>query len=132
MSSEGLRSRNQNSPAMPGRIGTERTRAKLLDAAGEVFSERGYYDATVREICARAGANVAAVNYHFRDKERLYTTCLARWAQTALEKYPPLLGLPADAPLEQRLEAFVHSFLLRLLDNSRFAWHGKLMSREMF
>jgi AcrR family transcriptional regulator len=72
------------------------------------------------------------VNYYFRDKEGLYTTCLAQWAKTALEKYPPLLGLPADAPAEQRLEAFVHSFLLRLLDNSRFAWHGKLMSREMF
>jgi AcrR family transcriptional regulator len=108
------------------------TRERLIDAAGEVFAEHGFKGARVRDICARAEANVAAVNYHFRDKEGLYTTCLARWAQTALEKYPPLLGLAADAPAEQRLEAFVHSFLLRLLDNSRFAWHGKLMSREMF
>src|SRR4051812_31223853 len=108
------------------------TRERLIDAAGEVFAEHGFRGARVRDICALAGANVAAVNYHFRDKERLYTTCLARWAQTALEKYPPLLGLSPDAPAEQRLEAFIHSFLLRLLDNSRFAWHGKLMSREMF
>src|SRR3954470_18763086 len=108
------------------------TRERLVDAAGEVFAEHGFKGSRVRDICARAGANVAAVNYHFRDKERLYTTCLARWAQTALEKYPPLLNLRPDAPAEQRLEAFVHSFLLRLLDNSHFAWHGKLMSREMF
>src|SRR5215218_1900770 len=108
------------------------TRERLLNAAGEVFAEHGFKNATVRDICARAGANIAAVNYYFRDKEGLYTTCLAQWAQTALQKYPPLLGLAPDAPAEERLSAFIWSFLLRLLDNSRYAWHSKLMSREMF
>src|SRR5215204_2726617 len=108
------------------------TRERLLNAAGEAFAENGFKNTTVRDICSRAGANIAAVNYYFRDKEGLYTTCLAQWAQTALEKYPPLLGLPHNAPPEDRLAAFVRSFLLRLLDNSRYAWHGKLMSREMF
>ena len=106
------------------------TRERLLDAAGEVFAEHGFKRATVRDICARAGANVAAVNYYFRDKEGLYTTCLEQWARSALEKYPLLLGLPPNASAEERLSAFIRSFLLRLLDNSRYAWHGKLMSRE--
>jgi TetR/AcrR family transcriptional regulator, regulator of cefoperazone and chloramphenicol sensitivity len=52
------------------------TRAKLLDAAGTVFAERGFHEATVREICARARANIAAVNYHFGDKLGLYTEVL--------------------------------------------------------
>jgi len=52
------------------------TRAKLLEAAGQVFAEHGYHSATVREICLRAGANVAAVNYHFGDKLALYTEVL--------------------------------------------------------
>jgi len=49
----------------------------------------------------------------------------------ALEKYPPLLGVAADAPPEKRLRAFVQSLLLRIFDKGPTAWHGKLMLREM-
>jgi AcrR family transcriptional regulator len=52
------------------------TRKKLLEAAEQVFAERGYYKATIREICRRAGANVASVNYTFGDKLGLYTETL--------------------------------------------------------
>lgn len=107
------------------------TRQRLLEAAGEVFAEQGFSKATVRDICTRAGANIAAVNYHFGDKEKLYCE-VVRYAQgCALEKYPPGLGLPPDAPAADRLRAFVLSFLLRLMDDGRPAWHGKIMSREM-
>jgi len=107
------------------------TRRLLLEAAGEVFAEFGFRDATVREICRRAGANIAAVNYHFGDKETLYAEVL-RYAHTrALAKYPPLLDLPAAAPPEAKLRAFVKSFLLRIFDKGPNSWHGKLMSREM-
>ncbi|MDH4012180.1 MAG: TetR family transcriptional regulator, partial [Desulfobacterales bacterium] len=44
------------------------TRNRLLNAACEVFAEKGYRNAKVAEICHRAGANVAAVNYYFGDK----------------------------------------------------------------
>ena len=52
------------------------TRTRLLKAAASVFAEHGYQDATIRQICARAGANVALVNYHFGDKLELYTEVL--------------------------------------------------------
>ncbi|MBI3848624.1 MAG: CerR family C-terminal domain-containing protein [Planctomycetes bacterium] len=107
------------------------TRDRLLEAGGEVFAERGYRNATVREICARARANVAAVNYHFGDKERLYEAVLRFADRCSLEKYPLDLGLRRDATPEDRLRAFVRSFLLRIFDEGQPAWHGKLMSREM-
>ena len=48
------------------------TRGRLLRAAVEVFAEKGYRNTTLREVCRQAEANIAAVNYHFGDKERLY------------------------------------------------------------
>ena len=109
----------------------DETRHQLLEAAGGVFAEVGFRNATIREICRRAGANIAAVNYHFGDKETLYAEVLSRSQQEAFKKYPPLLGVAADAPPEERLRAFIQSFLLRIFDSGSTAWFGKMMSREM-
>ncbi len=109
----------------------DETRRQLLEAAGGVFAEVGFRNATVREICRRACANIAAVNYHFGNKETLYAEVLRHSQQKAFEKYPPLMGLAADAPPEKRLHAFVQSFLLRIFDSGSTAWFGKMMSREM-
>jgi TetR/AcrR family transcriptional regulator, regulator of cefoperazone and chloramphenicol sensitivity len=65
----------------PRKVSTP-TRAKLLEAATRVFADRGYYNATIREICRRAGANVAAVNYTFGDKLGLYTEVLRQVFRT--------------------------------------------------
>jgi len=119
------------SPVASDDISHAETRRQLLEAAGGVFAEMGFREATVREICRRAGANIAAINYHFGDKERLYIEVLRYAHGKALEKYPPLLDVPADAPPEKKLRAFVTSFLLRIFDKGPNAWHGQLVSREM-
>jgi AcrR family transcriptional regulator len=107
------------------------TRDALLRAAGEVFAEAGFRAATIRAICQRAGANVAAVNYHFGDKEQLYLEVLRDAYRTSLEKYPEDFGLIPHATPPQRLEAFVHGFLLRLFDPGPCAWHWKLLALEL-
>nr|WP_211216435.1 TetR family transcriptional regulator [Actinoplanes globisporus] len=48
------------------------TRAALLDAAREVFAERGYQGATMRAIAARADVDAAMVNHWFGSKEGLF------------------------------------------------------------
>lgn len=109
----------------------QETRHRVLESAGEVFAEKGFHHATVRDICERADANIAAVNYHFQSKEQLYAAVLSYAHGRALEKYPPTLGLPPNAAPRQRLHAFVRAFLLRIFDQGHPAWHGKLMAREM-
>ena len=109
------------------------TRERLLEAAGGVFAEQGFRRATVRDICARAAANIAAVNYHFGDKERLYSEVVRHGVARAIDKYPPDMGLPAgvELPVERRLYAFIRSLLFRVTDEGPSEWHGRLMLWEM-
>lgn len=106
------------------------TRAALIEAAIVVFSQVGYRNATVRDICQRAGANVAAVNYHFGDKASLYLEVL-RQVQRQADARHPLPPARAGGRPEQRLAEFVAAFLLRLLDPGPNAAGSRLMAREM-
>ena len=88
------------------------TRQRLLNAAIGVFAEFGYEAATVREICRRADANVAAVNYHFGDKKSLYGEIFDT-VFAALRQYRSAF-LPRSAPPEERLATYVRSFFEEL------------------
>jgi AcrR family transcriptional regulator len=105
------------------------TRDRLLEAAGEAFAEHGFRAATVRDICDRAGANVAAVNYYFGDKEKLYEEVLRFAHRRGAEKFPTT-GTPGASP-EEQLSQYIHAFLRRILDTGRPTWPGRLMAREM-
>lgn len=107
------------------------TRRRILAVAGEVFAERGLRATTVRDLSARARVNIAAIEYHFGGKDGLYETVLTEAYREALAQHPPLRGVAPNAPAEERLRAFVHSFLRRILDTGRPAWFGKLLLREM-
>ena len=125
------------SPSLPaGEVaaGTERvgTRARIVTAAGEVFAEHGFRAATVRQITERAGVNLAAVNYHFRDKAELYAQVLQQ-AHGAVLHVGRLTAASQEAgrtPAE-RLRAFVGTFLHYLLDPDRPAWHPRVRAREL-
>lgn len=107
------------------------TRNRLIEVAGSIFAKKGFRAATIREICDQAGANLAAVNYHFRDKEGLYEAVLGSTIRTALERYPADGGVSREAPVEQRLEGVVRAFLQRTLSLEQPPWKGCLMAREL-
>ncbi len=92
------------------------TQSRLLDSACEVFARKGYRDATLAEICERAGANIAAANYYFRDKETLYAQAWRLSFQRSLETYPASGGVSPDAPPEERLRGRILSILQRVHD----------------
>jgi AcrR family transcriptional regulator len=108
-----------------------KTRQQLLEAAGEVFAEYGYRAATVREICLRAGANVASIHYHFGDKEKLYLAVLRYAHEREAQTNPELLEKVAHASPEERLRQLIRSLLLQLLDPASFTWDAKILVREM-
>lgn len=67
-------------------------RENILDVAERQFAENGVAGTTVRAITAEAGANVAAVNYHFRSKEELYREVVNRRLGPLNEKRARLLA----------------------------------------
>ena len=84
----------------------EEPRERLLWAAGEIFAEKGCRAATVREIVGQAGANIAAVNYYFGDKVRLYAETVKYACEKSAAKFP-MPNWPAGTPAWNRLQELV-------------------------
>ena len=102
----------------------------ILETAGEIFAEQGFRKATVRNICKRSGVNLAAINYYFGNKEKLYLAVLKYYRSIALQKYPPNFGInESDSPRE-KLSSFIQTFILRLLEEGKSSLFGKLFARE--
>ncbi|MDB5335725.1 MAG: Transcriptional regulator TetR [Planctomycetaceae bacterium] len=107
----------------------EQTRDRLLEAAGEIFAEYGFQAATVRDICRRGKANVAAVNYYFGDKQALYIAAVERAHCSAAG----LINVvwPKGWTPQQKLSVFVRQWLEQQLAENLPSWHMRLMLREM-
>ena len=106
------------------------TRRRLLEVAGAVYAEQGAARATSKDICARAGVNLAAVNYHFGSKEALY-------AEVLVEAHRQLVALEdlrriADGPgtPRARLQAVLRLLLARV-SATRQPWGLKVLVQEM-
>lgn len=95
------------------------TKKKLFNAGIKVFADKGYRDATVREICKEAGAaNINAVNYYFGSKEKLYREILDdifaaydRFDQDDWDRKTP----------KEQLKSMIVNFCTMLYKNNAFA-----------
>jgi AcrR family transcriptional regulator len=103
---------------------------RLLQAAGEVFAQKGFKGATIREIIRRAGVNIAAVNYYFRDKEQLYIEAVKAACQQPAQEIP-FPDWPPGTRATVKLRDFIHTMVRRILDKDSPSWHQQLFSREM-
>ena len=112
-------------------VALSETEARLLEAAGQIFAEFGFRAATVRQICDKARANVAAVNYYFGDKEQLYLAVLRSVPDAHAEKYPSAARLSTGSPAKIRLRGYIESLLQRVFDPGRPGWHAKIIAREL-
>src|SRR5260370_12592709 len=74
-----LRSRSASGGWQWGR--TAHTQRALLDAAREVFTSRGFADASIADVVERAGSSVGSLYHHFGGKNELY---LALWQEHQL------------------------------------------------
>lgn len=112
------------------KVASELTRTRLIDAAGEMFAEFGFHHTTVRQICQRAGANVAAVNYHFRDKTGLYTE-VVRQSMRAAKLDAVRAAFDQNLPPEEILRAVIKARLESLRSLDLGDWHFRIFAHEL-
>jgi AcrR family transcriptional regulator len=107
-----------------------RTRARLLDAALDQLAERGEDGVTLRELTTAAGANVAAVSYHFGSPQALCDAAIERALERYLHAQQEAVGpLGPDAPLEAVAEAFARPMISALAGGGRDLAVMRLVAR---
>ncbi len=113
------------------RTADHRTRHRLLEAAGILFSEKGFERTTAKQICDLAKVNTAAVNYYFGGKKPLYVEVL-REAHRRLVNFGALRDLAADVCVnEEKLQGFFAAVFHSILDPSPERWDARVILREM-
>ncbi len=114
-----------------GKVDERETRELLLEAAGHVFAEKGFDRATGKEICARAGANTAAVNYYFGGIEGLYAEVLRRAHQhiVTIDRLQALVAGKPDA--RSQLEAIIGMIVSVVTGPDSSSWMFRVIGREL-
>jgi AcrR family transcriptional regulator len=107
------------------------TRQQLLEVAGQVFAEHGYARATSKEICRRARANVAAVNYHFGGKDGLYAAVLEEAHARLVSVDFVASAVAADAGPANALRALLSRIVGEVARRDAGAWELRVLSREI-
>jgi AcrR family transcriptional regulator len=105
-------------------------RARLLEAAGQVFAEQGIEAATGKQIAERAGVNAAGVNYHFGSLEGLCAAVLeaARDRMVTSEAFAEIAAGPG-AP-EEKLRALIR-LVVGAIKTGKSGWALRLIGREV-
>lgn len=112
--------------------------ARLLQAARKLFAERGVAATSIRELAHEAGVNVAAVNYHFGDKEQLYLETLRYCYRTCgvlNERGNEILQEAIKADTQEAaltgIRDYIHQLMHALFFSEDARLQAKLLFREM-
>ena len=122
-------------PPRQPRTDGDTTRAHIIESAGECFGEHGYAGTTSKAICAHAGVNLAAINYHFGNRDGLYRAVLHEVHQRlmSVQALETLIRQPLPAP--EKLHLFYQHLSAKLVDKDGWAlrvWARELLSPTAF
>jgi len=129
----------ESAPRGPGRPGGDESRARILEAAGQLFADRSFDGVSVRELAKRAGVNAAAINYHFGGKEGLYHAVIRKLIDDTEPMFAPMIvrlrGGVAEAngdraALAMIAAALVSGLIRNVLSNVNLRWQMPILLRE--
>ena len=115
--------------------GEDLTKERILDTAEILFAQKGYQAVSVRQITSAAECNLAAVNYHFGNKENLYLEVFrSRWvprAKRLQESFRKSLASQDSLSESAVVRALAKAFVDGPLSDDERLRHTQLMTREM-
>lgn len=111
------------------RIDGNATRAKILEAAGQLFSQAGYAETSSKAVATMAQVDLAAINYHFGGRSGLYQSVLLEGHRRliSLEALQQLQAAPGSA--KSKLGHLIDSLVERIY--SEHGWPVRVCAREM-
>jgi AcrR family transcriptional regulator len=116
-------------------VSVKSVKDRLVDAAEELFCERGFKGTSIRDIAASAGCNIASVNYYFGSKEKLYEEVWHRhlipMRDLRIASINKVMSQTETSPdLESLLRSFADTFVGSMVDSSSMSRLSMLMARE--
>jgi AcrR family transcriptional regulator len=116
----------EDKPQRRRRVDGEASRARILDAATEIASERGYEGASIALVSAKCGLPASSIYWHFKDKDDLIAAVIERSFAHWLSAWQ----MPAHGTGRDRLVAVARQIAKALLDSPDFLRLGLMLALE--
>ena len=100
---------------------TDATQQRILDAATEVFSTRGFSAATMADIVENSGASIGSIYHHFGAKKELFLAIYERLSAEVEVRIAQAAGASADLDSQQAFALHARAYLKAIWDNRRAA-----------
>lgn len=107
---------------------SQKTKAAVIQAAGELFAISGFSGVTARQVASKAGVSLGAIPYHFGSMEKLYDEVLITAVKISEEAQPLAEQALAAAPAEGLRLAI--QWMIKDYSAQKVAWPLKLIERE--
>jgi len=99
---------------------------QIMEKALEVFAEKGFDSASVRDIAHRADVNVAMISYYFGSKEKLLEAIFLSHTSNMTQKIEAIIHSKTYDPLE-KVDLLIDTYVNVIIENKTF---HRLMMRE--
>lgn len=107
----------------------EATRIRILEAAGELFSNLGFGETSNKAVAAKAEVDLASINYHFGSRNGLYQAVLGEARRRFLDIADLQRIIQSEQPAPDKLRALTE-LVVRKAARGRESWHLRVLAAE--
>lgn len=109
----------------------EATRARILEAAGELFAGGGFAETTSKAIAAHAGVDLASINYHFGSRAGLYQAVLVEAHHRLVDVADLQQLVHSPMPAADKLRALIARMVQNATASGPQGWHSAVLTAEI-